>query len=684
MGGVKVSFHDDVKRLWDTWNIRGMIIVSLSLQTFLILFAPLRKQHGGKWRVRVPLWFAYMIADWVATFTIGLILQAESTSDVMALWAPFLLLHLGGPDTITSFSLEDNEFWIRHLLGLMLQVCFTLYIISNSLLNNKLWLPTFLVLIGGIIKYVERNCALYLASFDHFGGKRAELSEDSYLEEGWRYVRNDNLLSNFFLRKELYGGLIKSSIAGHLITPDRRYLSRIFFLRMASEPKRVLQTIEIELSLLYEALHTKFPVVESKMGYIFRITSLCCIFGALSSFIAIKKPVNELHKFDLRLTYVLLLGAIALDLISIRFFTLSDFHVFQRFSYWKDPLVVAKSSINNQRSRLSRNMYQLNFIAYYVRDDHPFWWNRLADFPSLRTTLEGMRGKHYLSSKYITENHTWDFIVDELRKKAELADTVQKGKEICLRRGDGVLDSNSDLFWSVHDLDCTESFLTWHIATEIFFQVQDQDPPQHVTAGQDVDHRLMSKVLSDYMFYLVEMQPTMMNNVFVDSKLMREDTCRHIEEVLKNYRDKRPRCEQNSDGQLYYHESGHYLVFYKKGREHYATKGGVCGKLFAMEKALIWGRWVLPGKSVLLKVRKLVARLLDNQQKNGDSWKLMSQVWIEMMCYAAINCQSNVHANQISQGGQLLTFVWLLMNHLGLGTSFSRDKEVSRDEDRTF
>ncbi|GFZ17719.1 transmembrane protein, putative [Actinidia rufa] len=39
----------------------------------------------------------------------------------MAFWAPFLLLHLGGPDTITAYSLEDNELWLRHLLGLVVQ-----------------------------------------------------------------------------------------------------------------------------------------------------------------------------------------------------------------------------------------------------------------------------------------------------------------------------------------------------------------------------------------------------------------------------------------------------------------------------------------------------------------------------------------------------------------------------------
>ncbi|GLT62929.1 hypothetical protein SLA2020_355310 [Shorea laevis] len=109
---------ESVKKLWDIWNIRGLIILSLLVQSFLILCAPLRRKRGDKWIV-VSIWLTYLLADWVATFTIGLMLRAE-ISDILAFWAPFLLLHLGGPDNITSFSLEDNEFWIRHLLGLML------------------------------------------------------------------------------------------------------------------------------------------------------------------------------------------------------------------------------------------------------------------------------------------------------------------------------------------------------------------------------------------------------------------------------------------------------------------------------------------------------------------------------------------------------------------------------------
>ena len=81
-------------------------------------------------------------------------------------WASFLLLHLGGPDTITSFALEDSEFWLRHLARLILQVQATAYIFYQSLPNKLCVIMVFLV---GSIKYVERTRALFLASMNQFG-----------------------------------------------------------------------------------------------------------------------------------------------------------------------------------------------------------------------------------------------------------------------------------------------------------------------------------------------------------------------------------------------------------------------------------------------------------------------------------------------------------------------------------
>ncbi|KAK7820366.1 hypothetical protein CFP56_038976 [Quercus suber] len=198
---------DRLKDVWDEWNIRAIILVSLSLQTTLILFAPFRKRIPKK-PVILLIWSSYLLADWAASFAIGHIANSQvpnsanpitddkgchlvgknsmicqgkvshasgnkgnkssENADLLAFWAPFLLLHLGGPDPISAFALEDNELWLRHLFSLLVQVIVTGYVFLLTLPENQLLVPTLLMFVAGIIKYFERTRALFLASLDRF------------------------------------------------------------------------------------------------------------------------------------------------------------------------------------------------------------------------------------------------------------------------------------------------------------------------------------------------------------------------------------------------------------------------------------------------------------------------------------------------------------------------------------
>jgi hypothetical protein len=45
-----------------------------------------------------------------------------------------------------------------------------------------------------------------------------------------------------------------------------------------------------------------------------------------------------------------------------------------------------------------------------------------------------------------------------------------------------------------------------------------------------------------------------------------------------------------------------------------------------------------------------------------------------MLCHAASQCRGLNHAKQLSQGGEWLTHVWLLMAHLGITEQFQISK----------
>ncbi|GLT87804.1 hypothetical protein SLE2022_058650 [Rubroshorea leprosula] len=630
---MKIFIIENAERLWDLWNIRAFIILSLSLQAFLILCAPLRRITWRTWGIL--LWSAYLVADWVATFAIGSMVRNEKkianrSSDIQVFWAPFLLLHLGGPDTITSYALEDNEFWVRHLLGLALQVGSTLYVFILSLPENKLWLPTILVLIAGIIKYAERNRAFYLASFDHLGGNwvASKWEDGIKIPEQFQKIDSRTTFDNGSRSKLWsavhYFGSIKMTLVGPFLTQIQCSDIRDSFLQEKADD--ALQIMEIELSLLYEMLHTKLPVVDCKTGYVFRVISLVCILGAWLPFFLARK---HYELFDILLTYGLLVGGFALDLISIILqYCCSDWVLVAHLQKKEDEFI--------DRKRWSNVVSQLNFITYHFKDS-PSGLKNVADFLYMKSLLEAIRGLRCLSSKKF-RNQEWRFIFEEVKqmneflnqKVKDLSKTVLEATEVWSFSRERVLQkfSNKLIIQMTKDLHHTESILTWHIATELCYR-DDQ------SSNEDKE---ICKKISDYMFYLEVKQPTMMAAVSVNWKMVFEETLQQTESFAR----------RNSIS----NEQKDSIKFLEQDTNKMRRR-----------------KMILEGNSVLYSAIVLAQEL---KQSDGTyPWKSMSKVWVQLMCIAAINCRPSVHAQQPSKGGELLTFVWLFMNHLGLGTHFT-------------
>ncbi|KAH7514865.1 hypothetical protein FEM48_Zijuj11G0137200 [Ziziphus jujuba var. spinosa] len=188
---MELPIPSKLEKLWDLWDIPTCILLSLFLQVFLVLFASFRQRSKNSFLLFL-IWSAYLSADWKAAVTVGLITKfltepfhdPHVNEDLYAFWASFLLLHLGGPDTITLFALEDSEFWLRHLFGLILQVMGAGYGIFLTLPNNNLLLPTILVFVVGSVKYAERTMALYLASLDKFEDRVGDFEYPNAQPEG--------------------------------------------------------------------------------------------------------------------------------------------------------------------------------------------------------------------------------------------------------------------------------------------------------------------------------------------------------------------------------------------------------------------------------------------------------------------------------------------------------------------
>ncbi|KAG5531134.1 hypothetical protein RHGRI_025926 [Rhododendron griersonianum] len=296
------------RNLWKEWQLQGLVLLSLTAQIVLVIFGNRRKYIAKTW-IQAIVWSAYLLADSVATMAIGILSNNVAEVywndnrhafaldyELMAFWAPFLLLHMGGMDTITAFSLEDNELWMRHFFTVIIQAVTTVYILLMSWSTSSHLSPLYIVVFFvGLVKYCERVWALFSASEKRFRDSIPEMptSESKIMEacklkqlEGYHVTAHqvlevevpvfddsvpdcddaiEILLAHSFLE------MVKRLFADLILGFQDRDASRAIFESNNMDHHKALKVIEIELGLIYDVMYTKAMIVYSSWGIAGRI-----------------------------------------------------------------------------------------------------------------------------------------------------------------------------------------------------------------------------------------------------------------------------------------------------------------------------------------------------------------------------------------------------------------------------
>lgn len=672
---MSLAGSDNARRVWDEWNIRVAVLLSLSFQILLIVLANSRRRSGGAVLTTI-IWSSYLLADWIAAFAVGLISSGQTNDcpektavnkQLAAFWAPFLLLHLGGPDAITAFSLEDNELWIRHFLGLVIQLVAVVYVFLQSL-QNEYWIPTVLLFFAGACKYAERTVALYQACLGNFkksllsepdpGPNYAQLMEEfsaleashvpvkidivKETEKGSASVQTNGELTSsvpepldyldIVLKGYYFFETFKGLIVDHMFSFHERDESRMFF--FCTTAADAFKVMEVELNFIYDALYTKMAVVHCKIGYLCRFLCTVLMVVCFQQFASL--PQHNVFHFDTIVTYILLAGAVGLDMVGQFKLVLSDWAIVSAKEVVARVLI--RLPFGRREQRWSNAMAQYSFISFCLKEERVRWVNKIADIFRIKDALHKLQYK-----KKKCEEKLKEFVFVELKAKAEKAKTIKIAKEIYSARGDYVLSgypshySYPSIWESLSDeAEYDESLLLWHIATELCY---------FTSSGPDED-REFCKVLSDYMLYLLVMLPTLMSTVAGIAQIRFQDTCEEAKKFFRRWqseiasplRDDQQRetaCEK--------------LLNVKTEVKPNQVKGD-------RSKSVLFDACILA---------KDLKELSDDRR-----WKMMSRIWVELLSYAASRCRASDHARQLSQGGEFITFVWLLMVHFGLGEQF--------------
>ncbi|XP_062198260.1 uncharacterized protein LOC133900977 [Phragmites australis] len=624
---------------WEEWQLRVLVLASLFLHCFLFFSAYLRKRRIPPW-LRFLIWLAYLGSDAVAIYALAALFNRHkkqewvsthrSSSSMQVLWAPILLLHLGGQDGITSYNIEDNELWRRHVLSAVSQVIVVMYVLWKSPPGDGEIFAAMILVNVGIVKCLLKPWDLKRVSINSLvdSSSSEDNGEISSLHE---YIR---AATQYF--QAGHGGQPSHSSEGNKVEFEKPYdlfvdlappyshrLSCLWhFVRNRDKAHRLLQ---YGLSVTFDRLYTKESLLHNGSVYKFKlrdyisyIRSLAAgsIISAIVSFHGSNKEAYD--RTDVNITYALLYFTAVLEIVIpyVMYFN----RCYEWFGERRWPDQVAQYNLIGYLARNKKHSWFRKLAALLVcKDyiDHLWWCTRPSK--SSRDITELVHG-------YVTKGWTDHHIKDVATYRAF---NDNRGK------------------WTIGREQCTinlelsirrpfdESVLIWHLATDFCFYQTSQSPS--IADGR------RCREMSNYMAYLLFVNPEMLMTGARRSLL--KAAYRKLKDMLKEYT---PLDEK---------ELAHTIIQRVKD-----TEGS----------GIVYDAWCL--------ANDLMDLHMEDEEK---MWRVIQGVWVEMLCFSAGRCRGYLHAKSLGNGGEYLSYVWLLLSFMGMETLAERMQRTELCEGAT-
>ncbi|CAL5035131.1 unnamed protein product [Urochloa decumbens] len=613
-------------KLLNEWEIQLQVLFSFTLQVFLFFTGGLRQRTKNS-VLRLFIWIAYLGADFVAVYALGLLSRLEDTAtgkntskgthQLAFFWTHFLLIHLGGQDTVTAFAIEDNSLWLRHLLNLIVQVNLALYAFwkSTSKHRTQLLLPSIFVFVTGIIKYGERTWALNLGNLKSLAGSHVPI----YVRRLGGSIVRDSCLYADIVVMALY-----SMTSVRLVFGDVTFYHDTFDAmgRHHVRPELLMKFLEVELGLMYADIYTKAMVLRAKSGIILRSISQVSIAVAFVLFCVSNK--QRYDPVDVAITYVLFVGGFSLEVCAMSMGMVSpwtcawlkdqNWDALSRFILSKDLLF----GWWRNRPLWSNSMGQynlLNYLGQYDRQSSP-WKRRLMTMIRKAVNIVGAGSAIKLWVSKLLDAKTVE--VDEEIKACVIQNVLQfKSDRASMRQQWPNLGPFIQKLLLNHGVNFGRVIVLFHVYTEV--QLSRYSP-----AGEEDEAAIESlmgvcRKLSHYMIYLLASLPETL-------------PVKGFETMLRLL-------------------VARYTTADSLGTDNAAVLRQAMGQL---------EEWSMPEPQPSCTEATLVE---------------MKEAWVQLLIYAADRCPPQVHAAQLARGGELLTLVWLLAAHYQL-----RDTGIFRIE----
>uniref|UniRef100_A0ACD5UK65 Uncharacterized protein n=1 Tax=Avena sativa TaxID=4498 RepID=A0ACD5UK65_AVESA len=620
--------------------------------------------------------------------------SSDNKHQLVAFWAPFLLLHLGGQDTITAYALEDNELWLRHLLNMSLQVAGTGYVLHKYIIADRASIVSAAMLVSaaGFVKYGERIWALKCASKGSNGPNRPVLIPK--YEPRDCFTRNKKFRTYAFmmmtahnLRYVLVKPLIIDRNEASIVWSDdiirllTDHVEELLDFEAEDESARkkrhieeVYRAIEVQLALTYDMLYTKAEVIHTWYGYLIRGISFVSCFGALVAFARSKR--DGYCTPDIVITFVLLGGACALEVASA-FKVIGSTWTYailrgNRWNWLASAVLFARYHlIFVKDGRWSNSVGQYDFTSFCASGKTKLIKGRMAGWIGLE---DWWNKSHYTKHAKISpalKEFVWGLLRGEESHMVRIEDVATRNGYWARKfRG---FEQSEKLDWSLN-LEFQHSVFIWHIATASFLR-------NPVIKSKLVEKGMAEAVniLSDYMMYLLVQHPDMLPmNVAARSLFQQTYACypqdlnwytkedvdvgslnAYTWPVLESMTLKNPYDDTNRVNLSKKYKNGAKPSFQEiqNKQDYYGLVRKICHDLTNSG----WDAY--PGEAVLVRANSLVRTLLDMELGLTHKLVIIGRVWTEMLCYAATNAYGDFHARQLSNGGEFVTHILLLTKY---------------------
>ena len=682
------------------------VILTTLLVAFLTVFGSWRRRSHSL-KLKYSIWASYLLSTYLIHYTMGLMKTTKFRHELFAIWATFLILFLGSADCISAYSLEDNEHRKRYSLELFLQYFWLGWLIVIHTHDHKFksMIPLYLLYFLSLRRAGGRAEALELASKSYGLVRHTKVVADfmeveSNIEgdeadptcmRGYKYLVKGERKAKLTVKAPHYHMQLETEDDHKVITidmiwqckgrllistgdPDGRLkdiclsyaLYRLLCRRFAkysfcesSQPKtwkfvrdgllskegdheRAFRVIEMELGFLYDLFYTKYPVLFAKGLPLFRNFELIIVIN-IGCWVVAPILTDYQRRPSLAamlVTGIVLIGILFMEIVQFFVVNFSDWAKVQWLCYyvkkpsWHNKCIEMIIRVICHRKLLkpwNRKLGQYSLLESFGHNPSILLYNRWTS-PYIDKPRNGLKRSAHVTLPMGVKKA----IIHSLKTNGQ---RLTKGVASLQRNG-----VENELSWACELETQTHVIMVWHIATSL---CELNVSSQVIVTGEQVNQQresedfIVATKLSKYCAYLVAFAPRLLP----DHPYITEFIFDH---VVVEARKKLKGCEKSICQKMF--------TLCKDDRKERISK-----------EMLTSGRKDDEGIEEIIEQGAVLAKhLIGKIEDNGQRWKILAELWAEMMLFVAPSDDETAHAEHLAIGGEFVTHLWALLSHAGI------------------